>query len=215
MHENRLVCREHSQILNSLNVCRQFQCYLTISHWPSNVNDAESVWFTGCLHLYSGVEHPCFNQYPEQTDFPDPVKITAILSCNSESLNLCTVFSCWIDLYLLLIEFDSVMLFEWLKRLVYVLILNFVNEYINFLNNTFTQILSNGLNSFHDLLIMQIDPIQPIHVTDEYTPYSIIPMMYPTNGTLLSDWPDFLSQRTYRSVQQSNLILHVQGVYWM
>lgn len=69
----------------------------------------------GCLHLYSGVEHPCFNQYPEQTDFPDP-----------------------------------------------------------------------------------IDPIQPIHVTDEYTPYSIIPMMYPTNGTLLSDWPEYLSQRTYR-----------------
>lgn len=86
MHENRLVWREHSQILNSLNVCRQFQYYLTISHWPSNVNDAKSVWFTGCLHLYSGVEHPCFNQYPEQTDFPDPVKITAILSCNSESL---------------------------------------------------------------------------------------------------------------------------------
>lgn len=69
------------------------------------------------------------------------------------------------------------------------------------------------INSFLDLIIMQIDPIQPIHVTDEYTPYSIIPMMYPTNGTLLSDWPDFLSQRTYRSVQQSNLVLHVQGVY--
>lgn len=65
------------------------------------------------------------------------------------------------------------------------------------------------INSFHDLLIMQIDPIQPIHVTDEYTPYSIIPMMYPTNGTLLSDWPEYLSQRTYRSVLQSILVLHV------
>lgn len=153
MHENRLVCREHSQILNSLNVCRQFQCYLTISHWPSNVNDAKSVWFTGCLHLYSGVEHPCFNQYPEQTDFPDPVKITAILSCNSESLNLCIVFSCWIDLYLLLIEFDSVVLFEWLKRLVYVLISDLVvNECINILNNTFTQILYNRM----DLILFMI-----------------------------------------------------------
>lgn len=147
MHENRLVCREHSQILNSLNVCRQFQCYLTISHWPSNVNDAKSVWFTGCLHLYSGVEHPCFNQYPEQTDFPDPVKITAILSSHSESLYLCTVFSCWIDLFLLSIDFDSVVLFEWLKRLVYVLISDLVvNECINILNNTFTQILYNRMD---------------------------------------------------------------------
>lgn len=136
MHENRMVGREHSQILNSLNVCRQFQCYLTISHWPSNVNDAKSVWFTGCLHLYSGVEHPCFNQYPEQTDFPDPVKITAILSSHSESLNLCTVFSCWIDLFLLSIDFDSVVLFEWLKRLVY----------------TFTQILYNRM----DLILFMI-----------------------------------------------------------
>lgn len=147
LHENRLVCREHSQILNSLNVCRQFQCYLTISHWPSNVNDAKSVWFTGCLHLYSGVEHPCFNQYPEQTDFPDPVKITAILSSHSEYLNLCIVFSCWIDLFLLSIDFDSVVLFEWLKRLVYVLISDLVvNECINILNNTFTQILYNRMD---------------------------------------------------------------------
>ena len=29
---------------------------------------------TGCLHLFSGVEHPVFNQYPEQTEFPDPVR---------------------------------------------------------------------------------------------------------------------------------------------
>ncbi|XP_062586569.1 PAN2-PAN3 deadenylation complex catalytic subunit PAN2-like [Saccostrea cucullata] len=69
----------------------------------------------GYLHLFALGEHPCYNQYPEQTEFPDP-----------------------------------------------------------------------------------IEPIQPIHITDEYTPYSIIPMMYPTNGTLLSDWPEYLSQRTYR-----------------
>lgn len=197
MHENRLVCREHSQILNSLNVCRQFQCYLTISHWPSNVNDAKSVWFTGCLHLYSGVEHPCFNQYPEQTDFPDPVKITAILSSQTESLYSLQLLN----------RFISFINWFWFCCVIW------MTEKISlYIHSDFIQ--SNGLNSFHDL-IMQIDPIQPIHVTDEYTPYSIIPMMYPTNGTLLSDWPDFLSQRTYRSVLQSNLILHVQGVYWM
>lgn len=99
------------------------------------------------------------------------------------------------------------------RYIVYVLISNLiVNEYINILNNVFTQILYmyNQIDKFiHDLLIMQIDPIQPIHVTDEYTPYSIIPMMYPTNGTLLSDWPEYLSQRTYRSVLQSILVLHV------
>lgn len=50
-----------------------------------------------------------------------------------------------------------------------------------------------------------MEPIQPIHVTDEYTPYSIIPMMYPTNGTLLSDWPEYLSQRTYRFVAFSSV----------
>ncbi|XP_064614568.1 LOW QUALITY PROTEIN: PAN2-PAN3 deadenylation complex catalytic subunit PAN2-like [Liolophura sinensis] len=42
------------------------------------------------------------------------------------------------------------------------------------------------------------DPHQPIHINDELTPLSIIPMQYPTQGTLLSDWPHYLCQKVYR-----------------
>lgn len=43
-----------------------------------------------------------------------------------------------------------------------------------------------------------LEPLQHISITDELTPLSIIPMVYPTNGTLLSDWPDHFCERTYR-----------------
>lgn len=59
-------------------------------------------------------------------------------------MNLCIVFSCWIDLFLLLIDFESDVLFEWLKRLYslrFIISNLVVNEYINILNNAFTQIL--------------------------------------------------------------------------
>ncbi|KAK3103914.1 hypothetical protein FSP39_022867 [Pinctada imbricata] len=70
---------------------------------------------SGYLHLFSTGDNPCFNQYPQPTEFADP-----------------------------------------------------------------------------------LEPLQPIHINDEITPYSIIPMMYPSNGTLLSDWPQQLSNRVYR-----------------
>ncbi|KAJ8313873.1 hypothetical protein KUTeg_008434 [Tegillarca granosa] len=44
-----------------------------------------------------------------------------------------------------------------------------------------------------------VEHLQPIHISDELTPLSIIPMMYPVNGTLLSDWPPELCQKVYRN----------------
>ncbi|XP_023932627.1 PAN2-PAN3 deadenylation complex catalytic subunit PAN2-like [Lingula anatina] len=45
-------------------------------------------------------------------------------------------------------------------------------------------------------------PLQPISITDELTPYAIIPMPYPDSSQkLLSDWPEHLCQRVYRKTQ--------------
>jgi PAB-dependent poly(A)-specific ribonuclease subunit 2 len=40
--------------------------------------------------------------------------------------------------------------------------------------------------------------MQFMHINDEMTPYSVVPMVYPPNGKLLSDWPDQLTQNVYR-----------------
>ncbi|XP_041365358.1 PAN2-PAN3 deadenylation complex catalytic subunit Pan2-like isoform X2 [Gigantopelta aegis] len=43
-----------------------------------------------------------------------------------------------------------------------------------------------------------VQPLPPIHIDDEMTPYSVIPMIYPTNGHLMSDWPVGMCKREYR-----------------
>ncbi|VDI60303.1 PAB-dependent poly(A)-specific ribonuclease subunit 2 [Mytilus galloprovincialis] len=42
------------------------------------------------------------------------------------------------------------------------------------------------------------EQLQYMHINDEMTPYSVIPMCYPENGKMLSDWPDHLAQNVYR-----------------
>lgn len=42
------------------------------------------------------------------------------------------------------------------------------------------------------------EAMQFMHINDEITPYSVVPMVYPPNGKLLSDWPDQLTQNVYR-----------------
>ncbi|GAB6030538.1 poly(A)-specific ribonuclease [Chamberlinius hualienensis] len=43
-----------------------------------------------------------------------------------------------------------------------------------------------------------IEPIQPIHIDDEITPLSTIPMFYSGHEKLASDWPSELTKVTYR-----------------
>ncbi|ESO96381.1 hypothetical protein LOTGIDRAFT_143977 [Lottia gigantea] len=59
-----------------------------------------------------------------------------------------------------------------------------------------------------------VEHIDPIHIMDERTPYSIIPMMYPSNGHLLSDWPHHLTQQVYRKPKPIDLeILRTMKIY--
>ncbi|KAL3831819.1 hypothetical protein ACJMK2_023521 [Sinanodonta woodiana] len=43
-----------------------------------------------------------------------------------------------------------------------------------------------------------VEPVPPIHITDQLTPFSLIPITYPRTGRLLSDWPDHLCKKVYR-----------------
>ncbi|KAK6190508.1 hypothetical protein SNE40_002365 [Patella caerulea] len=59
-----------------------------------------------------------------------------------------------------------------------------------------------------------VDHIDFIHIMDERTPYSLIPMIYPTNGHLISDWPMHLAQKIYRKPKAIDPeILRVMKVY--
>ncbi|XP_074658834.1 PAN2-PAN3 deadenylation complex catalytic subunit PAN2-like [Tubulanus polymorphus] len=46
-----------------------------------------------------------------------------------------------------------------------------------------------------------VESLQALHINDEVTPYSLVPMQYPTQGKLLSDMPDYLLEKTYRRPQ--------------
>ncbi|XP_048246742.1 PAN2-PAN3 deadenylation complex catalytic subunit Pan2-like isoform X1 [Haliotis rufescens] len=43
-----------------------------------------------------------------------------------------------------------------------------------------------------------VEPVQSIHINDELAPVSMVPMVYPPSGQLLSDWQTNLSARKYR-----------------
>ncbi|KAK3589026.1 hypothetical protein CHS0354_007971 [Potamilus streckersoni] len=59
-----------------------------------------------------------------------------------------------------------------------------------------------------------VEPVPPIHIRDELTPLSVIPMTYPRSGRLLSDWPEHLCKKVYRKPKKIDPeILRTMKVY--
>jgi hypothetical protein len=59
------------------------------------------------------------------------------------------------------------------------------------------QIISDSA-VYMSLFYQKVEPLQPFTFSDEITPYGIIPMQYPTQGKMFSQWPDCLSKMVYR-----------------
>lgn len=52
-------------------------------------------------------------------------------------------------------------------------------------------------------------PLRGIHITDDLASLSTVPMIYPVNEPLLSDWPSSMTAKIYRYVSLDNIIPYV------
>ncbi|XP_064647285.1 PAN2-PAN3 deadenylation complex catalytic subunit PAN2-like isoform X2 [Lineus longissimus] len=55
--------------------------------------------------------------------------------------------------------------------------------------------------SHHPTFADPVEPLQPFQFNDEITPYGIIPMQYPAQGKMFSQYPDYLQKMVYRKPQ--------------